>query len=659
MWKLVVILIIAASTMVGGDIFDDAGELGIDEAYLTVNVTNSKDDFRVHWQSDVCDKCSLLHLMNVTMKKNRTKIISTQFPVTLQVDAISKANNKILACNLHVTLDEGGKYTLFVYNTDDTETNFTCNFMTDGDPPPDNRIPIFIALGILTGMALIWILLKYIYNHQQIRKYLVCFETEHLINSDLGEPTSGTVNTDGNSNKQIASPPARQRLRSLDAFRGLSLVLMIFVNYRGGYYWYFRHSRWNGLTLADLVFPWFVFIMGSSMALSFRSLKRHAVPRRKIFLKVLRRTITLFIIGVILNTSKRSVTSLGLLRFTFIIGTSIALSFRSLLRRSTSRYQLAVKVTKRTLILFAIGLFLNTGDDGSQDMTTIRIPGVLQRLAFSYFGVAILECFFAQASDPHEYIWWAPVRDVLDYWAEWLIMIAVLAVQLCLTFLLPLEGDCPKGYLGPGGLHENSSYVNCTGGAASLIDRWFFGANHIYQHPTCKEVYHTHVAHDPEGILGTLTSIFMCFLGLQMGKILLTYSHWKDRVVRWLIWSVLCGAIAGGLCGFTQNNGVLPVNKNLWSLSFVLALASMAFFLFTCMYMLCDVLQWWSGAPVFYPGMNSILVYICHEVFQSFFPVSWKVPNTHASQLAMNMWGAAFWVIVSAYLYYKKIFIVI
>lgn len=67
--------------------------------------------------------------------------------------------------------------------------------------------------------------------------------------------------------------------QSLDTFRGLSIVIMIFVNYGGGSYWYFAHSPWNGLTVADLVFPWFLWIMGVSLAISIRSQLRNSLSR--------------------------------------------------------------------------------------------------------------------------------------------------------------------------------------------------------------------------------------------------------------------------------------------------------------------------------------------------------------------------------------------
>lgn len=62
-------------------------------------------------------------------------------------------------------------------------------------------------------------------------------------------------------------------------------------------------------------------------------------------------------------------------------------------------------------------------------------------------------------------------------------------------------------------MHANSKYYNCTGGAAGLIDRLILGANHVYQSPTCKDVYLTQMPYDPEGLLGCLTSIVLAYLG--------------------------------------------------------------------------------------------------------------------------------------------------
>ena len=70
--------------------------------------------------------------------------------------------------------------------------------------------------------------------------------------------------------------------------------------------------------------------------------------------------------------------------------------------------------------------------------------------------------------------------------------------------------------------------------------------------------------------------------------------------------------IGACLCNFSQNDGVIPISKNLWSLSFVFLLAGFAFFLLTLFYWVIDVFEWWDGAPFRYVGMNSIFIYCFH-----------------------------------------------
>ena len=79
----------------------------------------------------------------------------------------------------------------------------------------------------------------------------------------------------------------------------LSLIIMIFVNYGGGGYWFFNHSAWNGLTVADLVFPWFVWIMGVSVVFSYQSRRKDQIWSR--LYQVFRRSIILFGLGLFLN----------------------------------------------------------------------------------------------------------------------------------------------------------------------------------------------------------------------------------------------------------------------------------------------------------------------------------------------------------------------
>ncbi|EQB78720.1 heparan-alpha-glucosaminide N-acetyltransferase [Camelus ferus] len=297
-----------------------------------------------------------------------------------------------------------------------------------------------------------------------------------------------------------------------------------------------------------------------------------------------------------------------------------------------------------------------------------RIPGVLQRLGVTYFVVAVLELLFFKpvpescASERSCF----SLLDVVSSWPQWLVIMALEGIWLALTFFLPVPG-CPTvsvsgsptppwrglwsqeslrwesvvvvrgavrpGYLGPGGIGDLGKYPNCTGGAAGYIDRLLLGDHHIYQHPSSAVLYHTDVAYDPEGILGTINSIVMAFLGVQ-------------------------GLISVALTKASENEGFIPVNKNLWSISYVTTLSAFAFFILLVLYPVVDVHGLWTGTPFFYPGMNSILVYVGHEVFENYFPFQWRLGDSqsHKEHLVQNLVATALWVLIAYILYKKKVF---
>ena len=77
-------------------------------------------------------------------------------------------------------------------------------------------------------------------------------------------------------------------------------------------------------------------------------------------------------------------------------------------------------------------------------------------------------------------------------------------------------------------------------------------------------------------------------------------------------------------------------------------------------YLMIDVWGIWSGSPFYYAGMNSILLYMGHEICHDYFPFSWKLfTHTHSELLAMNIWGTTLWVIAAYVLFKKRIFLAI
>lgn len=265
-------------------------------------------------------------------------------------------------------------------------------------------------------------------------------------NNDLGPLQESDISVQ----PLIRITRASTRVRSIDTFRGIAILLMIFVNNGGGKYVFFNHTPWNGLTVADLVLPWFAWIMG----------------------------------------------------------VTIVLSLRAQLRLSISRSRIILNCLRRALILILFGLIINGQDSGKQNginLEYLRFPGVLQLLGITYFICATIETIGIKAQRNFYYGRFAFLQDILDAWAQWLVILAFTATHLLITFLLPVPG-CPTGYLGPGGYELRGKYANCTGGSAGYIDRQIFG-NHMYM-KTNNSIYGPIAPHDPEGIVFLSISLF-------------------------------------------------------------------------------------------------------------------------------------------------------
>ncbi|GAB6018830.1 hypothetical protein CHUAL_000491 [Chamberlinius hualienensis] len=471
--------------------------LRIDQALLNVTVTASKYGFQLWTQSAECDKCSLVYQTSISANSSHTLKVDSAFETVLRLIKDDGTNDSF--CKKIFKFGEWGKYHLEVYPSGIHEDPCFIHSVVD---PVDSNLNVLWAFLLLFGLSVFWIVGKVLYR----RGFQTTAEDDHLLVSDLGSPSERRPeNQIWSFSVESHNLRLRERLRSLDTFRGLCISMMIFVNYGGGQYWYFQHSKWNGLTVADLVFPWFMWIMGVSIPLNIRSKLRRAVPKKKLFFAIL----------------------------------------------------------KRSAILFTLGLMLNSKYDPGCNLADFRIMGVLQRLAVSYLIVATLHLLTENLGDAFQIDRWASMRDIFPYWLHWIVISCVVALHCSLTFSLPVPG-CPTGYLGPGGLHDNSSHVNCTGGVAGYVDRLILGANHMYKHASCQKMYQTQVPFDPEGVFGCLSSLLSVFLGLQAGKIIALYPLFPSRVKRWLVWAALSGIPAAILCKASENDGWIPVNKNLW-----------------------------------------------------------------------------------------------
>lgn len=251
-----------------------------------------------------------------------------------------------------------------------------------------------------------------------------------------------------------------KRLLSLDVLRGLTIVGMIVVNSPGSWTHIFAplsHSDWNGLTPTDLVFPFFMFIMGVSACISLRKSGYECSPK------------------------------------------------------------IIAKVVRRTAVLFAIGLALNWFAAGFCSLHDLRILGVMQRLAICYFFVSAVAL--------------SPLRPRM----------ALLSALLLVAYAVLLA-------VGNGFDYGRSNIL-------SRVDFAVLGESHVYNDNGI----------EPEGILSTIPSIAHVMIGFCVGRICLSSDDVHRKVERiFVVGSVLLFA------GYLLSYGC-PVNKKVWSPTFVMS----------------------------------------------------------------------------------------
>ncbi|XP_023026506.2 heparan-alpha-glucosaminide N-acetyltransferase [Leptinotarsa decemlineata] len=547
-----------------------------DEACVDI-VNKVNETLSIFYQYDECHKCDFQNLTLLSPSTNTSVVVKTSSPIQFKYSWKDKTQE----CWPQLL------YEHYRYGWNVTDT---CTPVYVKEPADDAYLPILMAFVVLFCFGTMWYMVKCIYKNSSKLRQLISLSTE--IETDLGGSSSGTPLV----NDRPVARKHPHRIKSIDIFRGFCITLMIFVNYGGGQYWFFKHSVWNGITIADLVFPWFLWLMGLSLTISLQKKFRYLIPKRVMIFTVIRRSFILIAIGLILNSNKN----------------------------------------------------MSTIED-------LRFPGVLQRIGLTYLVVGILEIAFTKRTEVDNISWAA---DIKKSFRQWITVSLLVFIHTCITFLVDVP-SCGRGYLGPGGLDEGGKYFNCTGGVAGYIDRAVFG-HHMYKHPACQKVYENVVYYDPEGILGTLTSIFTVYLGVQAGITYHTFQNHREKVIRWIVWGFSTGILGGALCNFTRNDGWIPLNKQLWSLSFALVTSGMAFIIQTILFLLVDVLKKWGGRPLFYPGMNAIILYIGHILMMNTFPFGWK-PSliTHGTYLFMNLWGTFLWVSIAIFLYKNNMFLTI
>jgi predicted acyltransferase len=307
------------------------------------------------------------------------------------------------------------------------------------------------------------------------------------------------------------------RLISLDAFRGFTIASMVLVNNPGDWesiYAPLAHAKWNGWTFTDWIFPFFLFIGGLSMTLS---LGRRA-------------------------------------------------------EAGDDKPALLRQLAKRAAIIFFIGLLLNLIPNF--DLATLRIPGVLQRIALC----TVLA---------------APIVVYFDWRRQCAWILALFLVYTSLMLFVPVpdaEGRVGAGVLEPGR------------DLGAFVDRLVLG-RHVWERAR---------TWDPEGLVSTLPALCSQLFGVLTGRWLAS-PHSRARKALGMVLAGFACLVIGALIDAT----FMPINKSLWTTSYAIAMTGWALLVFSAFYWLMDASDSESlrnaARRIFLPfniyGMNALFIF--------------------------------------------------
>ena len=359
-------------------------------------------------------------------------------------------------------------------------------------------------------------------------------------------PRAISTRYDGTISTAAPILPARERLVSLDVFRGITIAGMLLVNDPGTWSAIFpplEHAAWDGWTPTDLIFPFFLFIVGITTYLSMSARRARGDDNSALVKQILRRGIIIYALGF----------AMAMFPF-YQWGTIDSLPHATAWNR----------------IIFRI--------------EHVRILGVLPRIAIVYVCAGLLT-----------------LKTTLK---QQVVIIGTLLLGYWFAMtLIPVPGENEIGALL---LHTKDRNL------AAYLDRLILGTNHTWIGS---------VTFDPEGPMSTIPAIATAMLGVIAGRwIALKEKPLLDRIT---------GLFAAGSIAMVIGlmwNWSFPINKNLWTSSYVMFTAGMACVaLATVMWIVdyCNV-KWWTKPMVVF-GVNPILAYVGSGVMARLIYTLWHV----------------------------------
>ncbi|XP_062225541.1 uncharacterized protein LOC133924148 isoform X1 [Phragmites australis] len=396
----------------------------------------------------------------------------------------------------------------------------------------------------------------------------------------------------GSSPSSALGPP-RQRLVSLDVFRGITVLLMIIVDDAGAFLPAMNHSPWDGVTVADFVMPFFLFIVGVALALAYKRVPDKLDATKKAVLRALK----LFCLGLVLQGG-------------FFHGV------RSL--------------------TFGV------------DLQQIRLMGILQRIAIAYLLTALCEIWLKGDEDV-DYGF-----DLLKRYRYQLFVGSVVAITYMALLYGTYVPDWEYQTSGPGSTAK-SFFVKCGVrgdtnpgcNAVGMIDRKILGIQHLYGRPVYARSEQCSInspqngplppdapswcqaPFDPEGLLSSVMAIVTCLIGLQYGHIIVHFQKHKERIMNWLIPSFSMLVLAFAMDFFAG----MHMNKPLYTVSYTLATAGAAGLLFAGIYTLVDLYGYRRPTVVMeWMGLHALMIFIliaCNIVPIFIHGFYWREPKNN------------------------------
>ena len=376
---------------------------------------------------------------------------------------------------------------------------------------------------------------------------------------------------------------SNKRLQSLDVFRGATIAAMILVNNPGTWnavYPPLLHAEWHGWTVTDLIFPFFLFIVGVSVVLAFTKALAKGATNKGLLKKAFQRSAIIFGLGLILS---------GFPFFTFTP---------------------------------SFGLH--------ETLTEIRIMGVLQRIALCYLAASVMFLYLHTRT-----IVYSIATILLAYWA--------------LMTLVPVPG------YGAGLIDDPHANL------AAYLDRMILTENHLHLD-----------SYDPEGLLSTFTAIATTLLGVITGTILMKSCQPAEKTLYFFLWGFAL------VCLGHVWDWFFPVNKYIWTSSYVVLSGGIGMMMFGLCYWLIDIRGYKRFTrPFLVYGVNPLTVFFMSSIIaQSLFyyhitlggeemPLQKAIFETLflplASEINASLLFAITWIVlwyfVLSYMYKKKIFL--